>query len=118
MGWGLARRVHHRTSVMTPFAASALALALALSACALPALVICASWLRIEDPRRVGEAMVVVALALVPLYGSPLVAVGVVVAWRLWMTVELLSWGLIASAVAKVARMAPPGSPATRTPKE
>lgn len=37
-----------------------------LAACALPALVISASWLRVEDPRRIGEALAVVALALVP----------------------------------------------------
>lgn len=41
-------------------------------------------------------AMVV---ALLPLYGTPIVALGVVVAWRLWMTGVLLSWALIASSV-------------------
>lgn len=58
------------------------------------------------------------ALALVPLYGSLVVAVGVVVAWRLWMTIELLSWGIIASAVAKAAHIAPPVVPGAPTPKE
>jgi hypothetical protein len=37
------------------------------------------------------------AAALVPLYGSPLAAVAVVVAWRLWMTAVLASWALAAS---------------------
>ncbi len=58
------------------------------------------------------------ALALVPLYGSLFVAVGVVVAWRLFMTAELLSWGLIASAVAKASRIVRPEGPAAATPKE
>jgi transglutaminase-like putative cysteine protease len=37
-----------------------------LAASLLPALVVTASWLALEDPRRVGEAVVVAALALVP----------------------------------------------------
>ncbi|HLG07172.1 MAG TPA: transglutaminase domain-containing protein [Gaiellaceae bacterium] len=36
------------------------------AACLLPAVVICAAWLRIEDPRLAGEALAVAALALVP----------------------------------------------------
>ena len=38
------------------------------AACALPALAISASWLRIEDPVRLGEALAVVALALCPIF--------------------------------------------------
>jgi len=45
-----------------------------LAACALPALVVCVSWLRLEDPRRGGEALAIVVLALVP--------VAVPAAWR------------------------------------
>ncbi|MGH3134384.1 MAG: transglutaminase domain-containing protein [Gaiellaceae bacterium] len=37
-----------------------------LAACALPAFAVALSWLRVEEPRRVGEAFVVVALALAP----------------------------------------------------
>lgn len=37
-----------------------------LTACLLPALVICVSWLRLEDPRRVGEALAIAGLAIVP----------------------------------------------------
>jgi hypothetical protein len=37
-----------------------------LAACALPAFAIALSWLRIEEPARVGEALAVVALALAP----------------------------------------------------
>ena len=37
-----------------------------LAACALPAFAIALSWLRIEEPQRVGEAFVVVAIALAP----------------------------------------------------
>jgi hypothetical protein len=37
-----------------------------LAACALPAFAVAASWLRIEQPPRAGEALAVVALALVP----------------------------------------------------
>jgi transglutaminase-like putative cysteine protease len=36
------------------------------AACALPALAVSVSWLRIEEPRFVGEALIVVALALAP----------------------------------------------------
>jgi len=35
-----------------------------LAACALPALVVAAAWLRLEDPRRVGEGMAVAAFAV------------------------------------------------------
>jgi protein-glutamine gamma-glutamyltransferase len=37
-----------------------------LAACALPAFAVGAAWLRLEEPRRVGEALAVVALALAP----------------------------------------------------
>jgi transglutaminase-like putative cysteine protease len=37
-----------------------------LAACAIPALVISASWLRMQEPREMGEALVVVGLALLP----------------------------------------------------
>ncbi len=37
-----------------------------LAACALPALAVSVAWLRIEQPSEIGEAAVVVALALVP----------------------------------------------------
>jgi hypothetical protein len=35
-----------------------------LAACVLPALVLSAAWLRIEDPRLVGEGLAVAALAV------------------------------------------------------
>lgn len=38
------------------------------------------------------------ALALFPLYASGMVAVGVAVAWRLWMSVVLASWSVLAFA--------------------
>ena len=37
-----------------------------LAACALPTLVVSASWLRLEDPRRGGEALAIAVLALLP----------------------------------------------------
>jgi transglutaminase-like putative cysteine protease len=37
-----------------------------LAACALPALAVSLSWLRIEDPKRIGEALAVLGLALLP----------------------------------------------------
>jgi transglutaminase superfamily protein len=36
------------------------------AACSLPAVAVCVSWLRIEDPRAGGQALAVVALALAP----------------------------------------------------
>jgi len=45
-----------------------------LAACALPAVVICASWLRLEEPRGVGEVFAIAVLAL-----SPVIAPG---GWR------------------------------------
>jgi hypothetical protein len=53
-------------------------------------------------------AMVV---ALLPLYGSAPVAIGVVIAWRLWMTLVLLSWALLATVVARVTPVRPSASP-------
>lgn len=54
------RRVHRRQG----FARSLEFVARTFVACLLPALVICASWLRIEDPRRVVEALAVAGIAL------------------------------------------------------
>ena len=37
---------------------------------------------------------------LVPLYGSAAIALGVVIAWRIWVTLVSVSWAGIAAAVA------------------
>jgi hypothetical protein len=55
------------------------------------------------------------AAALVPLYGSPWVAIAVVVAWRLWMTAVLASWAVGSSAVRRLARGAG-AEPSPETP--
>jgi hypothetical protein len=47
------------------------------------------------------------ALAILPQYGTLLVGEAVVVAWRMWMTLVLLSWALLATAVARTS--SPPG---------
>ncbi|MGH3135079.1 MAG: transglutaminase domain-containing protein [Gaiellaceae bacterium] len=59
-----------------------------LAACALPALVVSASWLRLEDPRRSGAALAIAVLALLPvavpagwLRRAAAVAAGAVAAW-------------------------------------
>ena len=59
-----------------------------LAACALPAFAVAVSWLRLEEPRRAGEALAVAALALAPalvplrwLRGIAAVMAGAGVAW-------------------------------------
>lgn len=45
-----------------------------------------------------------VILLLTPLYGSSVVALGVVVAWRIWMVLVQLSWAALAAALCRKAK--------------
>jgi transglutaminase-like putative cysteine protease len=70
-----------------------------LAACALPAFALTMSWLRIEEPRLVGEALVVVALALAPAlvpHGllRAVVAVGAT-AGAAWIAFSAEPWELV-----------------------
>jgi hypothetical protein len=86
----LMRAVAPAASLSAALGASALAVAVANLLAWLPATVVL----------KEGAAVV----ALVPLYGAPAIAVGVVIAWRLWMTAVLASWAAIASVAASPRR--------------
>ena len=71
----------------------------ALAASLLPALAISVSWLRVEEPRRVGEALAVAALALAPTlvprgWARGLVAVAAAAA-AAWIAFAVQAWELL-----------------------
>ena len=70
-----------------------------LAACVLPALAISVSWLRLEEPRRVGEALAVVALALAPALaprGWPRwLAATAAAAGAVWVAFRVEAWELL-----------------------
>jgi len=70
-----------------------------LAACALPALAISVSWLRIENPRRNGEALAIVALALAPALfphvWQRVLALGTAAAGATWIAFGAQPWELL-----------------------
>jgi uncharacterized protein (DUF697 family) len=70
-----------------------------LAACLLPALVVSVAWLRVENPRALREAAVVVVLALLPALAERawqrIVAVPLVTAVAAWIAFDVRSWELL-----------------------
>lgn len=70
-----------------------------IAACVVPAAVVCAAWLAVEDPPRVGEAVLVALLGVapalvprVPVRAVALMAAGVVAAWAAY---DVFAWELL-----------------------
>lgn len=74
-------------------------MARSLAACALPALAIAYAWLRLEDPARAGDALVVVALASAPALlragWQRVLGTGVVTAAAAWFVFGSQPWELL-----------------------
>lgn len=70
-----------------------------LAACAIPALVISASWFRMEEPRQAGEALAVVGLALIPAllprWWQRGIALAAAAAGALWVVFGAQPWELL-----------------------